>query len=230
MEPAVPGHVAVIMDGNGRWAQKRHMPRTYGHRKGMDALRRTVRNASSMGVKILTVYAFSTENWKRPKEEVQMLMSLIGEFVRKELAELKRENVKISTIGNLSPLPRQAKDAIEAAVKQTESNSGLHLIIALNYGGRDDLVRAFQSAYLHLSSGQEMTEEMVEKHLDTAGVQDPDLLIRTGGELRISNFLLWQTAYTELCFTETLWPDFDAEDLSRAVEQYQKRARRFGGL
>lgn len=230
----IPAHIAIIMDGNGRWAQKRNLPRAAGHRRGVESLRAMVEACLELGVKILTVYAFSTENWKRPKEEVDILMNLLVEYLQKEINELHRQGVRISPIGEISRLPAPAVRELEKAVKQTSANDRLVLNIALNYGGRAELVKAVKEIAQLSTNGEleieEITEELVAQHLSTKGMPDPDLLIRPSGEYRISNFLLWQIAYTEFWITDTLWPDFRKEHLLEAIQAYQKRERRFGGL
>ena len=229
-----PRHIAIIMDGNGRWAQNRHLPRSAGHRKGVEALRDVIKTASELSVEMLTVFAFSTENWKRPAEEIGLLMKLLLEYIRKELDELDHSNVKITTIGDISPFSKQLRDEINYAVNKTQDNTGLIFNIALNYGGRNELTRAIVKMMQDLDENKiqlnRIDESTVNQYLDTSGSPDPDLLIRTSGEMRISNFLIWQLAYTELYFTDTLWPDFDGEQLRKAVNDFQNRSRRFGGL
>ncbi|NLL18260.1 MAG: isoprenyl transferase [Clostridia bacterium] len=230
----IPTHIAIIMDGNGRWAQKRNLPRAAGHRKGVESLRAMVEACLELEVKILTVYAFSTENWKRPKEEVDILMNLLVEYLQKEINELDRQGVRISPIGEISRLPVPAVRQLEKAVKQTAANDRLILNIALNYGGRAEIVNAVKEVARLLVNGElafeEITEEVISQHLATKDMPDPDLLIRPSGEYRISNFLLWQIAYTEFWITDVLWPDFRKEHLVEAIRAYQKRDRRFGGL
>jgi len=230
----LPYHVAIIMDGNGRWAQERNLPRAMGHRTGMESLRTVVKLCSQLGIKILTVYAFSTENWKRPREEVNVLMGLLYEYIKKELDELNREQVQIRVIGRLKELPEKAQQEIKRAVELTANNNKLIFNIALNYGGRAEIVDAVRKlAGLSVEGKikpEEITEELVQQYLYTAELPDPDLLIRPAGEERISNFLLWQIAYTEFYFTEVYWPDFREKDFLKALEAYQHRKRRFGGL
>lgn len=230
----IPRHVAVIMDGNGRWAKNRFMPRSAGHRKGVEALRSVIKRASDLSIEILTIYAFSTENWKRPPEEIGFLMNLLKEYISKELYELDKNDVKIMTIGDLTKLESLLQDEINAAVEKTKNNQGLVVNIALNYGGRNEIARAVEKALKnkHIShqSSKDVIQETIENNLDTYGLPNPDLLIRTGGEVRISNFLIWQLAYTEFYFTQTLWPDFNADSLDAAIEHFQHRSRRFGGL
>jgi undecaprenyl diphosphate synthase len=229
----VPEHVAVIMDGNGRWATQRGFPRVAGHREGVKAVRRLVRAADAIGLRFVTLYAFSTENWSRPKNEVSMLMALLERTVKAELPDLMARNVRLRVIGRPHGVPLQLRRGMDYVVNETSSNTGLTLLMAFNYGGRDELLDAFRTIAADVQAGVLKPEEISETHvaraLYTAEVPDPDLLIRTSGEMRISNFLLWQIAYTELWITPTLWPDFDASDLYRAVAEFQGRTRRFGG-
>lgn len=230
----LPRHIAIIMDGNGRWAKKRLMPRTVGHRAGMASLKKIVRASSDIGISVLTVYAFSTENWKRPRTEVDYLMNLLIEFLRKEIDELHREKVKIGVLGDYEPLPQECKVEIERALQLTANNNGLILNIALNYGSRREIIRAVEKIAEKVLnrdiSINDIDEQLFAGFLYTADCPDPDLLIRTAGENRISNFLLWQIAYSELWITETLWPDFSRKHLVQAIYDYQHRERRFGGL
>lgn len=230
----LPRHIAIIMDGNGRWASVRGLPRTAGHRAGMEALRRTVRHASELGIKVLTVYAFSTENWRRPQGEVDFLMRLPDEYLKKELAELKANNVQLRMIGSMEGLPAHTREAVRKALVETEGNTGMVLNFALNYGSRAELVRAVQQISGEVSSGrinqQEIDEKLVETFLYTRGLPDPDLLIRPSGETRLSNFMLWQLAYAELWFSDVFWPDFDRHHLIKAIEEYGRRDRRYGGI
>lgn len=230
----LPYHVAVIMDGNGRWAQEKKLPRAVGHRTGMESLRAVVKLCSKLGIKILTVYAFSTENWKRPQEEVNVLMGLLYEYIKKELDELNREQVQIRAIGRIEELPMKAQQEINRAQKMTAHNNKLILNIALNYGGRTEIVDAVRKTARLVAEGtikpEDITEEVLQKHLYTGNLPDPDLLIRPAGELRISNFLLWQIAYTEFYITNVYWPDFRDEEFLKALIAYQNRNRRFGGL
>jgi undecaprenyl diphosphate synthase len=230
----LPRHVAVIMDGNGRWAGLRGLPRVAGHREGVRAARETVRTAGRLGIGYLTLYAFSSENWTRPAAEVSFLMRLLESSVDKELPELVENNVRLRTIGELDLLDQGVRRSVERAARATEGNTGLTLLIALNYGGRRELVRAVRTLADDVARGAlapaAIDEARVAAALDTAGVPDPDLLIRTSGEYRLSNFLLWQVAYTELLVLTTLWPDFSPRDLYGAVAEYQRRSRRFGGL
>ncbi|GAB2563286.1 isoprenyl transferase [Gracilibacillus alcaliphilus] len=230
----VPEHVAIIMDGNGRWAQKRGLPRIAGHREGMDNVKRVVKAANHMGIHILTLYAFSTENWKRPTSEVEYIMKLPIDFLQHYLPELIEENVRIETIGEIERLPKNTRAAILRAKDQTANNTGLILNIAINYGSRGEMLHSIKEIYQEVQEGKysinDITEETLSKHLYTKNYQDPDLLIRTSGEVRLSNFLLWQSAYSELWFTETLWPDFGPEEFGKAIQDFQQRKRRFGGI
>jgi undecaprenyl diphosphate synthase len=230
----LPRHVAIIMDGNGRWAAARDLPRVAGHQQGVQAAREAVRTAARLGIGYLTLYAFSSENWARPAAEVEFLMRLLQSSVDDELPELCRNNVRLRVIGDAASLHAGVRQSIERAIAATAGNTGLTLQIALNYGGRQELVRAVRAVAGRVQRGElaaEAIEEVdVAAGLDTAGVPDPDLLIRTSGEFRLSNFLLWQVAYTELLVLPTLWPDFAARDLYLAVGDYQGRSRRFGGL
>ncbi|HAA90277.1 MAG: Isoprenyl transferase [Thermoanaerobacterales bacterium 50_218] len=235
IDPAkLPTHVAIIMDGNGRWAKARGLPRFAGHRAGVETLRVIVRACLELGIKVLTVYAFSTENWKRPEEEVRELMNLLCEYIRKEVAELHRHGVQMRTIGCIEELPLPAQEALKQALELTAGNKNLILNIALNYGGRREIVEVTRKIAQKVKRG-EITPEMIDEelfssYLDTAGLPDPDLLIRPAGELRISNFLLWQVAYTEFWNTSVFWPDFREVHFLQALVDYQKRERRFGGL
>jgi undecaprenyl diphosphate synthase len=226
--------VAIIMDGNGRWAGARSLPRVAGHREGVKAARAAVRTASRIGIEYLTLYAFSSENWTRPPAEVEFLMRLLESSVERELPELTRNNVRLRVLGESDRLESGVRTAIERAARATAGNTGLTLQIALNYGGRRELVRAIQRLATSVARGELAPEAIGETEvaaaLDTAGVPDPDLLIRTSGEFRLSNFLLWQVAYTELLVLPVLWPDFSPRDLCRAVADYQRRTRRFGGV
>ncbi|MFA5536179.1 MAG: isoprenyl transferase [Bacillota bacterium] len=230
----LPNHIAIIMDGNGRWAEKRGLPRTFGHRQGVEALRDIVKACVELEVKILTVYAFSTENWKRPKQEIDVLMNLLIEYMQSEIKELNKQGVKINPIGDIASLPPTVVNEIEKAVLMTKNNDKLTFNLALNYGGRAEMVRAFKNIAGLLQSGElrkeDISEFLLEKHLFTSGQPDPDLLIRPSGEYRLSNFLLWQTAYSEFWVTDVLWPDFKKKDLVEAIQDYQIRNRRFGGL
>ncbi len=228
----LPRHIAIIMDGNGRWARKKLMPRSMGYRAGMKALKEVVKACVEIGIPILTVFAFSTENWKRPAEEINYLMNLLVEFLHKELKELNDNNIRINILGDYNYLSEKCRVGIEKALAVTGSNSGLIFNIALNYGSRKEILRAVKLMVDKLATGEieTITEEMFSDFLFTKGLPDPDLLIRTAGEMRISNFLLWQIAYTELWFTDCLWPDFSREEFFRAIWEYQQRDRRFGGI
>ena len=229
-----PAHVAIIMDGNGRWAKARGLPRVAGHRAGVEALRKTVRAASDLGVGWLTVYAFSSENWSRPKSEISDLMGLLKLFIRRDLAELHQSGVKVKVIGEREGLAPDIAALLEEAESLTAANSALNLVIAFNYGGRDEIVRAARriadAAARGDLPGDAVTPEIFARFLDTAGIPDPDLVIRTSGEQRMSNFLPWQSAYSELVFLPCYWPDFTREHLAEALRQYTARERRFGGV
>ena len=229
-----PEHVAIIMDGNGRWAKARSLPRVAGHRAGVEALRKTVRAAADMGIAWLTVYAFSSENWSRPKSEVSDLMGLLKLFIRRDLAELHQSGVKVKVIGEREGLAPDIAALLEEAESLTAANSALNLVIAFNYGGRDEIVRAARriadAAARGELPGEDVTPEIFARYLDTAGIPDPDLVIRTSGEQRMSNFLPWQSAYSELVFLPCYWPDFTREHLAEALSQYTARERRFGGV
>lgn len=230
----IPEHIAIIMDGNGRWAKKRALPRIAGHHEGMKVVRRVTKLVNDLGVKVLTLYAFSTENWKRPKTEVDYLLKLPEEFLGTFLPELIEENVQVRLIGKKDNLPKHTLYAIEKAIKETSQNTGLILNFALNYGSRDEIVEAVKGVISDVKKGnineKELTEEIFSSYLMTKDFADPDLLIRTSGEIRLSNFLLWQVAYSEFWFTDVLWPDFDEEHLYKAISDYQQRGRRFGGV
>lgn len=226
----MPLHVAIIMDGNGRWAISRGLPRLAGHRAGTENLRRVIRASVEFGVKYLTIYAFSTENWGRPPEEVQGLMRILEDVIDKELAELHKEGVQLRHIGRLERLAPTLQEKVLDAIEVTKNNTRLVLNIAFNYGGRDELVHAIQQMIEDGVSADQVTDEMVSRYLYTAGVPDPDLIIRTSGELRVSNFLIWQAAYSEWYITPTYWPDFDKEEYHRALEAFAQRDRRYGGV
>jgi undecaprenyl diphosphate synthase len=230
----LPRHVAIIMDGNGRWATQRGLPRVAGHREGVDTARAIVRAAGALGLGYLTLYAFSTENWSRPGGEVSVLMSLLERALRSELPELMARNVRVRVIGRAEGVPPAVRRGIDHVVRETRDNRGLTLLMAFNYGGRDELLDAFRSLARRVQAGElspdDISEGEVSRALYTEGVPDPDLLIRTSGEMRVSNFLLWQIAYTELWISPTLWPDFAPADLYRAVADFQSRTRRFGGV
>lgn len=228
----IPKHIAIIMDGNGRWAKKRLMPRIVGHKFGVEALRSIIKRCSSLGVSYLTIYAFSTENWNRPADEVSGLMDLLVNYLKGELQELNDNQVRICCIGNMEGLPEAPKRELVNAIEATKNNTGLTLNMALNYGGRMELVEGFKKIAKGIEAGiikaSDITEEMISDSLYTAGQLDPDLIIRTSGEIRVSNFLLWQLAYSEFYFTEVLWPDFNEKELDKAIEAYNQRQRRFG--
>ncbi|HJC46733.1 MAG TPA: isoprenyl transferase [Candidatus Lachnoclostridium pullistercoris] len=230
----IPDHVALILDGNGRWAKKRGLPRTMGHKEGCVTVEKTVEIAARMGIKYLTVYGFSTENWKRSVEEVGALMQLFRYYMVRLLKIAKANNVRVKMIGERSRFDKDIVEGINRLERETKDNTGLTFIIAVNYGGRDEIVRAARRMADDLESGklkkEEITEQSFASYLDTAGIPDPDLLIRTSGELRLSNYLLWQLAYTEIYVTDCLWPDFDKEELEKAIAAYNKRDRRFGGV
>jgi undecaprenyl diphosphate synthase len=229
-EDKLPLHVAIIMDGNGRWAISRGLPRLAGHRAGTENLRRVIRASVEFGVKYLTIYAFSTENWGRPPEEVQGLMRILEDVIDKELAELNKEGVQLRHIGRLERLAPTLQEKVLEAIEVTKHNTRLVLNIAFNYGGRDEIVHAIQQIIEDRVPPEEVTDEMVSRYLYTAGVPDPDLIIRTSGELRVSNFLIWQAAYSEWYITPTYWPDFDKEEYHRALEAFAQRDRRYGGV
>ena len=228
----LPKHVAVIMDGNGRWAKRQGLPRIMGHRRGVDVLKDLLRCCRDWGVQALTAYAFSTENWGRPLEEVEFLMTLFERVLRQELREMMRENVRIKFVGNLGALPRSLQAEIDRAMLETQDNPGICFTVATNYGGRQEILRACRSIADQVQQGtvqlEDIDESLFERHLYTAGMRDPDLLIRTSGEMRLSNFLLWQMAYSEIYVTDTLWPDFDRLQFHQALTAYQQRERRFG--
>jgi undecaprenyl diphosphate synthase len=225
-----PGHIAIIMDGNGRWAAKRGLPRLAGHRAGTENLRRVIRAAVKFGIPYLTIYAFSTENWGRPTDEVQGLMHILEDVIDKELTELHEQGVRLRHIGRLEQLPGALREKVERAMEITRDNSRLTLCIAWNYGGRDEIVHAIQHMLQDGIQPAEVNEALISQYLFTAGVPDPDMIIRTSGEMRISNFLIWQAAYAEWYVTPVLWPDFDEEELAKALVSYGKRERRFGRL
>jgi len=233
-EFAVPRHVAIIMDGNGRWAAARGLPRVEGHRRGVEALRRTVRAAGDLGIGILTIFSFSAENWSRPAAEITELMGLLRRFIRNDLAELHRNGVHVRVIGNRDDLAPDIRRLLEEAEELTRDNDKLMLVVAFNYGGRQEIARAAQRLATEVSAGrlavQAITAEAIAAHLDAPELPDPDLIIRTSGEQRLSNFLLWQAAYSELVFVPTYWPDFDRSTLEGAIAEYRRRERRFGGL
>ncbi|MEK6726334.1 MAG: isoprenyl transferase [Deltaproteobacteria bacterium] len=228
----LPTHLAIIMDGNGRWAQKRLLNRVVGHEKGIDAVRRVVRLSRELGIKYLTLYAFSNENWNRPSIEVSALMRILNKYLLKELPEMMENSIRLSAIGRLDLLPSSAQKTLQRCIKKTENNKGMTLNLALSYGGRTEIIDAVRRLAGDLDKGkvdaEDITEEIFSSYLYTAGMPDPDFLIRTSGEMRVSNFLLWQIAYAEIYVTDTLWPDFSNEDLITALLDFQKRERRFG--
>ncbi|MBH0155915.1 MULTISPECIES: isoprenyl transferase [Fictibacillus] len=233
-EENIPKHVAIIMDGNGRWARKRAMPRIAGHHEGMKTVRKIVKEANKIGIEVLTLYAFSTENWKRPREEVDFLMKLPGEFLNTFLPDLIKENVQVRIMGKKELLPLHTVKAVDEAINKTKNNTGLILNFALNYGSRDEITAAVKALASEVKQGRlepsDIDDSMIEQHLMTHDLKDPDLLIRTSGEVRLSNFMLWQLAYSEFWFTEVLWPDFSEEHLREAVSQFAGRGRRYGGV
>jgi len=222
---SIPRHVAIIMDGNGRWAKKRHLPRALGHQRGVEAVRRTVRAARDLGLEALTLYAFSTENWARPEDEVSALMGLMRKFILADLDEFAAAGVRLKIIGDYRVFAQELVELIEGALARTAANSGTTLAVALNYGSQDEIARAARVA----AAAGEITPATIAAHLDTADMPPLDLLIRTSGEVRLSNFLLWQAAYAEMLFVDTLWPDFGAEHLKAALEEFARRERRYGG-
>jgi undecaprenyl diphosphate synthase len=224
----VPKHVAIIMDGNGRWAKQRGLPRSEGHRQGTENLRRLIRAAVEFNVEILTIYAFSTENWNRPRREVQLLMRILEMVIDRELEELNREGVQIRHIGELDGIDERLQRKVKEACETTKHNTRLILNVAFNYGGRDEIVHAVQAIIRKGIPAEAITEELISEHLYTSGLPDPDLLIRTSGEFRLSNFLIWQGAYAEHYYTPVYWPDFDKEALREALDEYAQRKRRFG--
>ncbi|NEP88268.1 MAG: isoprenyl transferase [Okeania sp. SIO2C2] len=235
LEPEkLPRHVAVIMDGNGRWAGRRGLPRIMGHRRGVEALKALLQCSKDWGIEALTAYAFSSENWGRPLEEVNFLMSLFERILRQELQEMVAEDVQIRFVGNLSSLPLSLQAEIQHSMEMTQQNQGIKFTVATNYGGRQEIVHACQAIASQVQKGllkpEEINEGLFEQYLYTAGISHPDLLIRTSGEMRISNFLLWQMAYSEIYVTETFWPDFNRSEFHRALFAYQKRQRRFGKI
>ncbi len=228
----IPQHVAIIMDGNGRWAEQNGLDRIFGHKEGVEAVRSVVEGAGEIGVEYLTLYAFSTENWNRPKEEVNALMGLLVHAIVAETDNLHKNNVSLRTIGDIASLPLEVQQNLDGAIEKTAANTGLRLVLALSYSGRWELVEAVKKMADELKNDKivksSINEELIGKYLPTFGLPDPELLIRTGGEFRVSNFLLWQIAYTELYFTQKLWPDYRKEDLFEAVNDFQRRERRFG--
>ncbi len=233
IDPArIPRHVAIIMDGNGRWAKNRHQPRLFGHKAGVESVRDVVEAARKIGVEILTLYAFSSENWKRPASEVNGLMSFLKTYVQTELSRMLENNIRLTCIGELARLPLEVRKVLELAQAETALNNKLVLNLALSYGSRSELTRAMRKIAAACAAGtlsvEEIDEELISAYLDTAGMVDPDLLIRTGGEARLSNFLLWQASYSEIYFTDVMWPDFRTDAFLKAIADFQQRERRFG--
>ena len=232
--PAVPQHVAIIMDGNGRWAKERRLPRVEGHRRGVESVRETVRACGELGIRYLTLYAFSVENWNRPKDEVDTLMKYLARFLKSEIGELNQSNVRLEAIGQIGRLPGFVRQQLRDSQEALSKNTGLTLTLALSYGGRTEIVEAARAIAAEVRDGrlepEAIDEEVIRRHLYTRDQPDPDLLIRTSGEMRLSNFLLWQISYAELVVTPTLWPDFRKPDFFAALEDYTRRHRRFGGL
>jgi undecaprenyl diphosphate synthase len=233
-EVLIPRHVAIIMDGNGRWAQTRGLPRSEGHRRGVEAVKRAAQFAGDNGIKFLTLFSFSSENWSRPQAEIDDLLNLLRYFIRRDLNDLNKNNVRIRLIGSRRRVPEDILEMISRAESDTAANTGLNLVVAFNYGSRDEIVRAAARFAERVANGEvrpcALTEEEFERHLDTSGIPDPDLIIRTSGEQRISNFLLWQAAYSELLFLPVFWPDFTDRDFADALKEFAKRDRRYGGV
>jgi undecaprenyl diphosphate synthase len=231
---SIPQHIAIIMDGNGRWAKSRGLPRAEGHRAGAESVREAIDACKEMGVKFLTLYAFSSENWNRPQTEVSALMILLDRFLKSKSADLMRQNVRLQVIGQIDRLPEGTRRTLQQVIDQTAQNDSMILILALSYGSREEITAAARKLAQGAVEGrwkpEEITTEMFSAHLDTAGIPDPDLLIRTSGEMRVSNFLLWQISYAEMVIVDRYWPDFRQGDLFAAVAEYQKRHRRFGGV
>ena len=226
----LPQHIAIIMDGNGRWARRRGLPRVAGHKAGIEPVRATVETCASLGLRALTLYAFSVENWKRPRAEVETLWRLLRIYLRSELPVMHRHGIRFTAMGRLDALPEFVRDELSSVIESTAANAGMQLNLAINYGGRAEIVDAVRALVEDARRGETIDEAAISARLYTAGMPDPDLLIRTSGEMRVSNFLLWQIAYAELYVTETLWPDFCRGELLRAILDYQKRDRRFGGI
>ena len=230
----IPKHVAIIMDGNGRWAKNRNLPRTMGHKAGVETIRRVVKEADRLGIKYITLYAFSTENWKRPKDEVNALMKLLVQYLRQEVVGLHENRVVLRVLGDISALQEECRKEIDDAIELTKDNKGLVLNVAFNYGGRDEIVRAVKGIINDVEDGkikkEDINQDLFSNYLYTKDSPDPDLIIRPSGEKRISNFLLWQCAYSEFWYSNVNWPDFKEEDLQRAIYEYQNRNRRFGGV
>lgn len=230
----IPKHIAIIMDGNGRWAKERKLPRTMGHKAGVETIRKIVKESKDLGVEYLTLYAFSTENWKRPKDEVSALMKLLVEYLRNELEELNKNEVSIRISGDTTKLPKDAEVEIKHAINVTKNNKGIVLNIAFNYGGRDEILRAVKGISTDVMANKidinDIDEDVFNNYLYTANMPDPDIIIRPSGEMRISNFLLWQCAYSEFWFSNIFWPDFDEKHLHKAIIDFQQRSRRYGGV
>ena len=230
----VPEHVAIILDGNGRWAKKRFLPRNMGHAQGIKTVERIIEDAFDMGIKYLTVYAFSTENWRRPKDEVDALMKLLRDYLKTCIKRANKNNMRVRVIGDVTGLSEDLREKIEQLEEASKGNTGINFTIALNYGSRDEMIRAMKKMAGDLLAGtlkkEDITEDAFAGYLDTKGIPEPDLMIRTSGEQRLSNFMLWQLAYTEFYFTDVLWPDFNKKELKKAVEYYNGRERRFGGI
>ncbi|MDU1114366.1 isoprenyl transferase [Clostridium sp.] len=228
----IPNHIAIIMDGNGRWAKERMLPRSMGHKAGVETIRRILKEATRLGVKNLTLYAFSTENWGRPKDEVGALMKLLVTYLRKELDECHKNGLRMNVFGDTTQLPKECQEALDDALETTKNNTRINLNFALNYGGRDEIIRAIKLMYSDINKNiikeEDINSELIENYLYTKGIPDPDLIIRPSGEQRLSNFLLWQCAYSEFWYSDINWPDFKEEDLRRAISDYQNRDRRFG--
>ena len=233
-EVKIPSHIAIILDGNGRWAKKRNMPRNYGHTQGSKTVEKICEDAYKIGVKYLTVYAFSTENWKRPKDEVDAIMKLLRSYLQTSKKTAKKNNMRVRILGDKTGLSEDIQKSIDELEKVSRENTGLNLQVAINYGGRDEIIRAVKALSLDIKKNtiaiDNIDEKAMENYMDTKGIPDPDLLIRTSGEKRLSNFLLWQLAYTEFYFTDVLWPDFDKKELMKAIEYYNSRVRRFGAI
>lgn len=230
----IPAHIAIIMDGNGRWAKKRSMPRVFGHKQGAKSVRNITTACAELGVRYLTLYAFSTENWKRPAQEVGFLMKLLSDYLDKETKTLMKNNIRLLTIGEIDKMDKAVYAKLQSVKKITSKNSGLTLILALNYGSKREITRALKSIASDVKNKKikpsDINEELISSKLFTAGIPDPELLIRTSGEMRISNFLLWQIAYSEIYITDILWPDFGKNNLLRAIEEFNRRERRYGGI
>jgi undecaprenyl diphosphate synthase len=233
-EVKIPSHIAIILDGNGRWAKKRNMPRNYGHTQGSKTVEKICEDAYKIGVKYLTVYAFSTENWKRPKDEVDAIMKLLRSYLQTSKKTAKKNNMRVRILGDKTGLSEDIQKSIDELEEVSSENTGLNLQVAINYGGRDEIIRAVKALSLDIKKNtiaiDNIDENVIENYMDTKGIPDPDLLIRTSGEKRLSNFLLWQLAYTEFYFTDVLWPDFDKKELMKAIEYYNSRVRRFGAI